>query len=83
MFSTKYSYLNNKLIIGCPFWIGRCENDKITLRQKSKIHISKLPSKYIQVTLKNHMLFTAMYPIVDPDACAETKKAVSASDVAS
>ena len=29
------------------------------------------------------MLFTAMYPRVDPDACAETKKAVSASDVAS
>ena len=33
--------------------------------------------------MSNQMLFTAMYPRVDPDAWAETKKAVSASDVAS
>ena len=31
----------------------------------------------------NQMLFTAMYDSVDPDAWAETKKAVRASDVAS
>ena len=33
--------------------------------------------------MRYQMLFTAMYPRVDPDAWAETKKAVSASDVAS